>query len=475
MLRIAIVGMGTSGTAVLDAYAKYCSPQDISIDCYDKEESFGRGYPYRKDSDHLIVNLKTPKISYDFTDNPDFGRWFEERGQAAPEYASRQAFGEYMCQRLEKSLAKIQGNRYFQEVSRLDRQADVWQLTTQDGTTRTYDRVHLCVGELPQKSLYGLTGKGFYQDIYPVAEKLQDISKEDRVLVLGSGLTGVDVTSYLLLEKDINKIAMASRSNRIPSVRVPPVPFEAKVFTMEKLDNILKEGHGRISFETFHDLFDQELKAQGIDYEAFIAKHNAPGIEGLIYNLEQPHDLAMVQAILPPMNQIFNKVFDAMSQADRQKFRAKYHPFMCLNRSPLPQPTAEILIKAWQAGRLTMPSGLRTVESRTEGGFVLHSNQGEEIFDKVINATGLDISLAGLRQNPLLDQMFNDRYLLVDDYGGLANIPETCQVISPRYGTLENLFTHGVLASGVQYRNNSTLIIQYTAQKLVQDLHGKKA
>ncbi len=53
-------------------------------------------------------------------------------------------------------------------------------------------------------------------------------------------------------------------------------------------------------------------------------------------------------------------------------------------------------------------------------------------------------------------------------------MPGKMCVISPLYGTLENLHGHGVLAVGVQYRNNSTMMIQKTAHELIKSLYSSK-
>lgn len=93
--------------------------------------------------------------------------------------------------------------------------------------------------------------------------------------------------------------------------------------------------------------------------------------------------------------------------------------------------------------------------------------------DLVVNATGLDMYMTDIeKQNPLLAQMLNKRYIAIDKYGGLILRPEDQTSISPRYGSLENLHIHGVLASGVQYRNNSTMMIQTMAHKLIKKLYA---
>ena len=59
-------------------YERVVDPKEVSIDCYDTSGSLGKGYPYREDSDEVILNLKTRKISYNYEDNDDLARWLEE-------------------------------------------------------------------------------------------------------------------------------------------------------------------------------------------------------------------------------------------------------------------------------------------------------------------------------------------------------------------------------------------------------------
>lgn len=478
MEKIAIIGMGSSGMAVLAAYEKEVDPARVSIDCYDTQESFGRGYPYREDAEDLILNLKTRKISYDYQNNDDLANWLQEKNRKEPVYTSRAMFGEYTRDRLLRTMANTKANKITEKILRMDKAGDQWELESEKKQIRRYDRVHLCNGEIPQRHLSPEAPvKNCIQEVYPVSEKLAPLRQGDSACVIGAGLTAVDVTTHLITEKKPGRIAMFSRSNRIPTVRVAPVALEIKVLTMDKLAEILSENFDRISFEQFDTLFTQELQAQDLCFEDFVAKHMQGGIRDLRVNIREPEELARVQALLPIMNLVFNKVWDSMGESDRVKFREKYHPFMCLNRSPLPLESAEILMDAEERGILSMPEGICGVELREDGKFILRRVDGsidEEAgaFDYVINATGLDGSLSAVgEKNPLLAQLLDKRYVMREPYGGLAVVPETMAAISPRWGTLANLHVHGVLASGVQYRNNSLLIMQMTAHRLIKELY----
>ena len=133
------------------------------------------------------------------------------------------------------------------------------------------------------------------------------------------------------------------------------------VLTMERLEKHLEEYYGRIAFEEFDALFLEELESHGIDFEKFQEFHMCGGIEGLERNIDSPDDLAVVQALLPPMNGIFNKVWNCMPVTDRVRFREKWHPFLTHNRSPLPLESAEILIQAKKEHRLSMARGVEDI------------------------------------------------------------------------------------------------------------------
>ncbi len=478
MEKIAIIGMGISGMAVLRAYEKHVDMSRVEIDCYDSEYSFGRGYPFREDSEKLILNLRTNKISYDYRELEDLGVWYREKDLERPDYPSRPVFGRYMKEKLQDTIEATAANVIYQRVKRIDKLDGAWEIQDEGGRVKKYDRVHLCNGVLGQKKLYDLEKADNYIDsVYPVREKLDSIKEHDRVLIIGTGLTAIDTASYLLQEKRMKSISMFSRNNIMPTVRVREPKVNIKYFTMTKLKNTLRENYGRISFEKFDQMFLRELKEQGIDFEDFNRDHMQGEMEGLLYNIENPDDLGVVQALLPYMNLILNKVWDSMTISDRKKFKEKYHTFICLNRSALQRKSADIIIRAYREGRLKLENSVRDVSINDRGKFILlDKNQmpinPKDQFDYALNGTGFDYSLENIEEvNPLLAQLLDKRYIAVDASGGISVLPGTMQVISPRFGTLENLHAHGVLTAGVQYRNNSTMIIQLTARVAIRELY----
>lgn len=86
------------------AYAKDVDPDKVEIDCYDSNESFGRGYPFREDSDELLLNLRINNISFDYENLDDFKNWLISKGYPLKEYVPRYLFGLYTHHRLKETM-----------------------------------------------------------------------------------------------------------------------------------------------------------------------------------------------------------------------------------------------------------------------------------------------------------------------------------------------------------------------------------
>ncbi len=476
MEKIAIIGMGISGMAVALAYEKELDINNIEIDCYDNKNSFGKGYPYREDSEKVLLNLKTKKISYDYEKPEDFYNWHIENNIPVVDYASRARFGNYTNDRLASTLKYLNANIIEDEVSDIEYivKENKWKLITNDNQFKLYDRIHLCSGELPQKDIYNLSEyKNYINSVYPLNKTLNNIKKEDTVTVLGTGLTGVDIASYLIDEKDIDKINIYSRTNIIPTVRVAPVEAKVNILDYDSTMKLIEDNNGYMSFETFDNLFLRELASHNINYEKFLEIHMSDGVESLKNNIKYPDELAIIQAILPPLNLILNEIWLAFTESDRILFKEKHHKFIAFNRSPLPLESAEILIKAYDEGRLILLENIIDINfDKNTNEFIIHHGDSTTNSKWIVNGTGVDISLDNLENdNQLISKLLDKRYIQRDSFGGVSVLAKDVSVISPKFGHLKNFHAHGILISGVQYRNNSTLIIQKTAHDLIKNIY----
>ncbi len=106
----------------------------------------------------------------------------------------------------------------------------------------------------------------------------------------------------------------------------------------------------------------------------------------------------------------------------------------------MPPRTARLLIKLIQNNELVIKKGLEDIVHKNNQ-FMLKYNdttQNYELFDIVINATGSKTHLSQLDEDDQLILNLENRQIVQrHPMGGIQIIPETNQVISPRYGTLK--------------------------------------
>lgn len=480
MEKVAIIGMGISGMAVASAYDKEVNLNKVEIDCYDSPESFGRGFPFRKDSDEILINLKKHMISYDYENIKDFDNWLEEKGYSFGEYVPRHIFGQYTQDRLEDTMDRLNSNKLMTTIKRLDwlEKKRKWKLETDLGDIKYYDRIHLCCGELPQADPFNLDSNDKYIDsIYPSYVKLKDITKEDTVSIIGTSLSAVDIGRYLLKEKNINKLYMFSRGNIIPTLRLEQVDLELDTITYNRCSDIIESGNGFISFKKFEELMYDELESHGLDFDKLMDKYT-PGIKAIKISMEEQEDLAKIQTILSKLTLTLNKIWLGFTHSDRQKFTRKYDDFIQAFGNPLPLPTGKILLEAADSKRLFILDDINNIvyNNDDESFHLLSESENSTSLvaksDFVCNSTGLDTSLKTLsRSDTLIGSMIDKGYLQVDNRGGITVVSNNTRVLSPRLGEVNTLHAHGVLISGVQLRNNSTSVIQRTAHELIKELY----
>lgn len=479
MEKVAIIGMGIAGMGVAYAYEKEINPDNIKIDCYDSKKSFGKGYPFREDSDEILINVKRNKISYDYENMKDFNDWIIENEITNEEYVPRNLFGKYSSKRLENTLKNLNANIFYEEVSDLkwiERDKN-WKLTTKSGS-KVYDRVHLCAGELPHMDVYDLKGnKKYIEEIYPAREKLKDIKEGDVVCIIGTSLSAVDIGRYLINEKNIRKIYMFSRENTIPSMRMKVVNVKIENLTLDNLKTIAKDNNDHISFEDFDSLIEKDIKNLKIDFNVLLKKY-VNGLEGLELSLEKNEELILAQNYLADTADAFNFAWLKFHKRDRKKYKEKYEDIIQVFAGPLPLPTGKILVEAGRSGILEFLENIEDIKySEKEGRFYLLSEENnmrsvKKKVDWVLNATGLDLSMKSIDLNEsFLGKLINDRLVQIDEYGGFTVLPNNLVSISPKYGELDTLHIHGVLISGVILRNNSARIIQETAHNVIKILY----
>lgn len=219
--HVAIVGAGFSGTLQAINLLRHKGPRATLIE---RAATPGLGLAYGAAHPSHVLNVRASNMSA-FPDQPGhFADWLARRGvaDAANSFAARMTYGEYLRELLDAALAGCDGRLSVVrgEVIGLDQRADGIALAMADGGVITADAAVLAVGNLPPHDPPGLDPAVLPDDLYkgdPWAGDLAEgLSDADTVLVIGTGLTMIDVALMLEARGFGGRIVALSRRGLLP-------------------------------------------------------------------------------------------------------------------------------------------------------------------------------------------------------------------------------------------------------------------
>src|SRR5277367_3482657 len=231
MMRVAIVGGGAAG--VLAAVHLRRSKPDAQITLIDASGSPGTGAAYGTNDPTHLLNVPAQRMSA-WPDDPDhFCRWLDERAVTPVEsFAPRLAYGRYLQDQLAVADVRIETA----EVVGLTPGAPA-RLALNDGRELSADSVVLASGRplsgMPDSLerafapvlAEGADGRVVLDPWAPGALAALGARRPASVLVIGSGLTGVDVALHLTARGAT--VTLLSRNGALPRrFRVTGAPTE---------------------------------------------------------------------------------------------------------------------------------------------------------------------------------------------------------------------------------------------------------
>jgi uncharacterized NAD(P)/FAD-binding protein YdhS len=240
-VRVAIVGAGFSGS-LLAVHLLAAAPPGSTIQLFDGAGRFGRGLAYSTANAGHVLNVRTSNMSA-FPDEPaDFLRWLSRREGAwqpgeidelRQRFVPRGLFGDYVAELLAHTAAQAAGRaRLLTHDTNVISVAEVplgVSLATGDGESHTVDAAVLCVGNFPPVLPAGAApeiadGPAYLGDPWDL-ERLAAIGTNESVMVLGTGLTMVDLVLTLDGQGHRGPILAVSRRGKLPHAHAPAAPY----------------------------------------------------------------------------------------------------------------------------------------------------------------------------------------------------------------------------------------------------------
>ena len=269
MIRVAIVGGGAAG--VLAAIHLRRSKPDAQITLIDASGRPATGAAYGTTDPSHLLNVPAPRMSA-WPDDPDhFCRWLDDHAVATLEgFAPRLAYGRYLREQLEAAGVRIETAEVVGLVPGVSP-----VLSLRGGRTLSADAVVLAAGR-PEGSMPesldrafapvladGPTDKIVVDPWAAGALSCLDKRRPASVVVIGSGLTGVDVALHLIARGAT--VTMVSRHGSLPKRFRATAPLTE----LPNLDAL----PGEVSLEQLRDAFAADLtraKGNGADWRQVI-------------------------------------------------------------------------------------------------------------------------------------------------------------------------------------------------------------
>ncbi|CAN5219005.1 FAD/NAD(P)-binding protein [soil metagenome] len=339
------------------------------ITVVERESTVGLGIAYGRAEPHHLLNSPVGKMGVSEADPDGFLRWCRARGLdvGAGTFVPRRLFGEYVAEQFATIAAGSAGRiRHLRgDAAAAATTDDGVEVTLADGSRLTAEILVLAVGN-PPPGTWPSSSTRVIQDPWG-AGALAGVSDADRVLLIGTGLTMVDIATTLARRHPGIRLTATSRNLLIPRTHLtsPAAPGPGLADDLTALGDLISAVGRQV----------RSARTAGEPWQA------------------------LIDGMRPQLNPIWAR----LSVADRRRFLAHVARFWDVHRHRMaPSVSAEL------------------GELRASGVLTLSRDVVETDFDLVINCTG-PRSAATTGWNSLIDSLVRAGTVHADPLGlGLA-------------------------------------------------------
>lgn len=444
MVDVVVVGGGAAGAAV---FGELIGRADAGcVHWVTGQGRPGRGVAYSTGEDHHLLNVRAAGMGLFDGPGSVFAR-HPAAGDAEPhQFVPRSRYGDYVQARLaERSRAARQAGRCFElhAATAVDawRDGGRWRVRLEGGATLEADEVVLATGALEPRPLRNASSEALASGAYVVDpwQTREPPAPPGRVLVVGTGLTAVDVLLSAARRWPGARLQAVSRHGRLPFIHRehPAAPWPGQAALNEAL-----LGTTRVR---------ERLRA-------------------LRWAMDGAPDW---QAIVDGMRPVMVPLWQGLPVAERRRFLRHLRWLWEAARHRMPPASANVLQRLQAEGRLRIAAarvlgvdgkGPLQVRIRARGA------EGESSIeaDLVVQATGLEMSPA--TATGLLRQLL-DRGLAAPDplRLGLAGT-EDGRLTGPGGGIQPGLSAIGPLLRGTLWECTAMPEIRVAARALAERL-----
>jgi uncharacterized NAD(P)/FAD-binding protein YdhS len=402
--RVALIGGGAAAVTLLAELLERSPPHRLYLDWYAGTSTPGRGVAYGTNAPHHLLNVRAASMglfgghTHDFL---DFAR-ARDPGISGADFLPRRCYGDY----LEDTLQRVREHAVQRGIDLHLRplHADAVVPKTGAGVTvfsggqsTTADAAVLALGALPPRPMAGVSDAALASGHYVVdpwrfLPGVEPDARPLQVLVIGVGLTAVDVILTLARRWPNARFVAVSRHGALPAA------------------------HRDAASAPVDD---------GADLLASL--HDAPSARAWLHRIRE----ACAQAddwrtVIDSLRLSTPALWQALPCDERARFLRHARWSWERVRHRMPPQVADWIAGLESTNRLQHQRGrVCAVEAAADGRLRVHVAQGSATprsidADRVIQTTGLDTDVR-CTAHPLVRQLLTDRHVQADPFGlGLA-------------------------------------------------------
>lgn len=430
-MNIAIIGGGFTGAALAYHLARRDVP-GLNITVFEPRAELGAGLAYSTADPAHRLNARAQRMSLVPDEPAHFCDWIAQAGACLDDevavladgriFPRRAVYGRYIAAQLSPFLVSGAIRHVRAAVSTLSRGEGAWRIAADGVAPVTADVVVLATGHAPPEAPARLGAvfagqKGFIGNpTLPGA--METIGREDRVLIIGTGLTMADAVAALHRRGHAGPILAVSRRGQSPRSHalrdVAPFGDFAATPALTALD-LLKQVRAALA----------AARAENIGWQA-------------VFDGVRCHAQALWQALPAP---------------ERRRMLRHLRPFWDVHRHRMPPQIAAILarrvstgaleIRAASVGAGSVRNGKMTVALRRRGA----SDFSDQDFDAIVITTGPGRPETEAAAGPL-PALFNAGWIRPDEHGQGLDCDDFSRAINTKGVPSFHLLIAGPLARG---------------------------
>ena len=238
MQRIVVIGGGAAGSAVVGEFLRRGRPGELDLVWLVGAHAPGRGIAYATTAEHHLLNVRAAGMGLFADDIGAFIAHAQRQGWPVRggDFVPRAWFGDYVEAVLAREIEAARGRGCALEVLSVEAvsvrgdDASGYVVLTDAGDTIEADGVILAIGALPTEPLAAVSARARTSAAYTADPWYwpRPAAAPDRVVVLGTGLTAVDVLQSAAREWPNAQLTAISRHGRLPQAHhaAPGQPYE---------------------------------------------------------------------------------------------------------------------------------------------------------------------------------------------------------------------------------------------------------